>query len=160
MTLIGAKSNVIVLKGVLGLDINYRNASLKDVDELFILATSLATSFELDIGAFNRILQDTLNNINADIVIVEQESRIIGYILAFHHSTFYANGLITWIEELFVVEEYRKMKIGKKLMELIEEKAFERGSKLVALATRRAGDFYKSIGYDESATYFKKILPI
>lgn len=43
-------------------------------------------------------------------------------------------------------------------MVLIEEKAIERGSKLVALATRRASDFYKAVGYDESATYFKKIL--
>lgn len=45
-------------------------------------------------------------------------------------------------------------------MVLIEEKAIERGSKLVALATRRASDFYKAVGYDESATYFKKILTI
>ncbi|RCW40326.1 hypothetical protein DFP97_1363 [Paenibacillus prosopidis] len=43
-------------------------------------------------------------------------------------------------------------------MMLIEEKAAERGSKLIALATRRAGDFYKAIGYDESAIYFKKAL--
>lgn len=43
-------------------------------------------------------------------------------------------------------------------MALIEEKAMERGSKLVALATRRASDFYRAIGYDESATYFKKAL--
>ncbi|BBH20130.1 hypothetical protein Back11_14750 [Paenibacillus baekrokdamisoli] len=50
------------------------------------------------------------------------------------------------------------MKIGKKLMELVEGRALERGSKLVALATRRASEFYKSIGYDESATYFKKTL--
>nr|WP_281271028.1 GNAT family N-acetyltransferase [Paenibacillus prosopidis] len=62
------------------------------------------------------------------------------------------------MEELFVLDEYRGMKIGKKLMMLIEEKAAERGSKLIALATRRAGDFYKAIGYDESAIYFKKAL--
>jgi hypothetical protein len=43
-------------------------------------------------------------------------------------------------------------------MELIEGKALERGSKLVALATRRASDFYKAIGYEESASYFKKTL--
>jgi GNAT superfamily N-acetyltransferase len=140
------------------MEINYRNASLQDEDELFTLATSLATSFELNKGDFTRIFQDILNNINADILIAEKESRIIGYILVFHHSTFYANGVITWVEELFVLDEYRRMKIGKKLMELIEGKALERGSRLVALATRRASDFYKSIGYDDSATYFKKTL--
>jgi GNAT superfamily N-acetyltransferase len=74
----------------------------------------------------------------------------------FHHPTFYANGLISWVEELFVLDELRRMQIGKSLMELVEQKARDRGSKLIALATRRASDFYKSIGYDESAIYFKK----
>lgn len=142
----------------MGINIIYREAFLQDEDELFTLATSLATSSKLNKVDFSRIYLDILNNINADILIVEKESRIIGYVLIFHHSTFYANGVISWVEELFVLEEYRRMKIGKKLMELIEEKALERGSKLVALATRRASDFYKSIGYDESATYFKKTL--
>jgi GNAT superfamily N-acetyltransferase len=73
-------------------------------------------------------------------------------------STFYANGVISWVEELFVAEDYRGKKIGKKLMELVEKKACQRDSKLVALATRRAGSFYKAIGYDESAVYFKKNL--
>jgi GNAT superfamily N-acetyltransferase len=99
-----------------------------------------------------------LDNPNADILIAEKESRVIAYILAFHHSTFYANGVITWVEEIFVAEEFRSMKIGKKLLGFIEEKARERGSKQVALATRRAGGFYTSIGYGESAAYFKKIL--
>ncbi len=30
--------------------------------------------------------------------------------------------------------------------------------KIVALATRRAEDFYKALNYEESATYFKKQL--
>ena len=32
------------------------------------------------------------------------------------------------------------------------------GAAYVALATRRAGAFYDALGYQESATYFKKIL--
>jgi len=30
---------------------------------------------------------------------------------------------------------------------------------LVALATRQAAPFYLSLGYEESATYFRKVLP-
>ena len=30
---------------------------------------------------------------------------------------------------------------------------------LVALATRRAAPFYRAAGYEESATYFRKVLP-
>ena len=33
-----------------------------------------------------------------------------------------------------------------------------RGSRLVALATRRAARFYAALGYEESATYFRKVL--
>lgn len=142
------------------MSINYRKASLQDEEELFALAAKLATSFKLNKEDFSRIYLDILSNTSADILIAEEESKIIGYVLVFHHSTFYANGVISWVEELFVLDEYeyRGKKIGKKLMGLIEGKALERGSKLVALATRRASDFYKAIGYDESATYFKKTL--
>lgn len=136
----------------------YRNATLQDEDEVFTLATSLATSFILNKEGFSRIYSDILNNTNADIIVAESDSGIIGYVLAFHHSTFYANGVISRVEVLFVTEKHRRMKIGQKLMNLIERQALERGSRLVALATRRASDFYKSIGYDESATYFKKPL--
>ena len=99
-----------------------------------------------------------MSNTDADLLVAESETGIVGYVLAFHHSTFYANGLISWVEELFVLEDYRGKSVGKNLMVLIEEKAIQRGSKLVALATRRASDFYKAIGYDESAVYFKKSL--
>ena len=41
--------------------------------------------------------------------------------------------------------------------------AFERwaagdGCALVALATRRAAPFYRDLGYEESASYFRKLL--
>jgi GNAT superfamily N-acetyltransferase len=140
------------------MNIKYRKALHQDEEELFALAANLATSFKLNKRDFFRTYREILSNTNADLFIAENEAKIIGYVLGFHHSTFYANGVTSWVEELFVSDEYRGMKIGKKLMALIEEKAMERGSKLVALATRRASDFYRAIGYDESATYFKKAL--
>jgi hypothetical protein len=39
-----------------------------------------------------------------------------------------------------------------------EEIATTRKSKLIALATRRADQFYQSIGYEASATYFRQLL--
>lgn len=138
--------------------IKYRQAGLIDEEELFILAEMLATSYKLKKEDFSRVYADLLNDANTDIVVAVTESGLIGYVLAFHHPTFYANGLISWVEEIFVKDEYRGKKIGKKLMEIVEGKALERSSKLVALATRRASGFYKNIGYDESAVYFKKAL--
>ncbi|WP_028612553.1 GNAT family N-acetyltransferase [Paenibacillus harenae] len=140
------------------MSINYRNAISKDEEELFDLSAQLSTSFKLNKTDFSRTFLEVLSNKNADLFVAEIETGIIGYVLGFHHSTFYANGLISWVEELFVLEDYRGKSVGKNLMVLIEAKAVERGSKLVALATRRASDFYKAIGYDESAVYFKKSL--
>ncbi|WP_409343350.1 hypothetical protein [Paenibacillus sp. MBLB4367] len=92
--------------------IKYRVASMQDEEELFELAAKLATSFKLNKGDFSRTYQEILSNTNADLLIAESESIIIGYVLAFHHSTFYANGLISYVEEIFVLAEYRGMKIG------------------------------------------------
>lgn len=33
------------------------------------------------------------------------------------------------------------------------------GCALIALATRRAAPFYRALGYEESATYFRKLMP-
>ena len=45
-------------------------------------------------------------------------------------------------------------------MTRFEAWAAARGCRLVALATRRAAAFYGAIGYEESATYFRKILVV
>ena len=72
--------------------------------------------------------------------------------------SFYANGRVAWVEEIMVDADYRKMEIGRSLMQSFEGWATDRDAKLVALATRRAGKFYKALGYEESATYWRKLL--
>lgn len=44
-------------------------------------------------------------------------------------------------------------------MQDFERGATGRGARLVALATRRAAPFYHALGYEESATYLRKLLP-
>ena len=48
--------------------------------------------------------------------------------------------------------------IGEALMRDFEGWARSRECRLVALATRRAAAFYRAIGYEESATYFRRLL--
>ena len=43
-------------------------------------------------------------------------------------------------------------------MSAFERWAVVRDCALVALATRRAAPFYRALGYEESAVYFRKIL--
>lgn len=46
--------------------------------------------------------------------------------------------------------------VGRRLMADFEHWAFDqRGARHISLATRRAGDFYRRLGYQESAVYFK-----
>lgn len=44
------------------------------------------------------------------------------------------------------------------LIDAFEEWAASEGCALVALATRRAAPFYRDLGYEESAAYFRKVL--
>jgi GNAT superfamily N-acetyltransferase len=140
------------------MNINFRTATSEDHKDVFELASQLATSYEASRDAFETAYQSLVGDPNVDLVVAESDSAIIGYVLAFHHLTFYANGMVSWVEEIFVREEYRRHKIGNRLMHEIEARAQKRGSTLVALATRRAGRFYQAIGYEESATYYKKAI--
>ena len=47
---------------------------------------------------------------------------------------------------------------GRALMDGFEEWAAQRDCALVALAARRAAPFYRALGYEESAVYFRKLL--
>lgn len=44
------------------------------------------------------------------------------------------------------------------LMSAFERWAAARDCALIALATRRAAPFYRALGYEESAVYFRKVL--
>jgi GNAT superfamily N-acetyltransferase len=65
---------------------------------------------------------------------------------------------VAWVEEVFVRAEDRQHGLGKALMAAFEQWAADQGCGLVALATRRAAPFYRALGYDESAAYFRKLL--
>jgi GNAT superfamily N-acetyltransferase len=140
------------------MNVRYRDADSKDKKDVFSLAKLLATSFTPTEDEFSKIYSSLMSDKHVDLIVAQNESELIGYILVFHHPTFYANGVISWVEELLVLEDYRGLNIGRGLMEKVENQAIQRGSKLVALATRRASEFYKAIGYEESASYFKKSL--
>ncbi len=136
---------------------NIRKALLDDKQDVFILAKALATSFDVEEDKFNIIYEEYCTKKDISLIVADIDKEIIGYCLAFHHKTFYANGLISWIEELMVKEDFRGKNVGSELMIEIERIAKERGSNLIALATRRAADFYLKNNYEESATYFRKI---
>ncbi|MFL0198599.1 GNAT family N-acetyltransferase [Clostridium sp. WILCCON 0269] len=95
---------------------------------------------------------------SALLLVAEVNAQIIGYCLGFIHFTFYANGQVAWLEEIMVDELYRRKGVGKMLMDEFEKWSKLKDSRLIALATRRAADFYSAMKYEKSAEYFRKIL--
>lgn len=138
--------------------INIRLALESDLDAVYALVKVFATSFETEREAFNHSYSQLLASANTYLAVAELEGKVVGYVLGFDHYTLYANGRVGWVEEIMVNELYRRQGIGEQLMIKYETWAIERGARLIALATRRADSFYKAIGYEESATYFRKKL--
>jgi len=135
-----------------------RKATADDADELFRLARDFATSFKPERGAFDVSLRHLLADEDAWLSVAEDEGDVVGYCLGFDHYAFYANGRVSWVEEIMVKADLRKKGVGRALMDAFEEWARSRGSRLVGLATRRAAPFYTALGYEESAIFFRKLL--
>ena len=133
-----------------------RNAKPADENEVFGLASALATSFEVERDGFSKAFTSILASKHMILLVEEVDNGLIGYVLAMYHPCFYASGKVAWTEELYVKPEYRSQGIGRALIEAVETWAQQEGCRLSGLATRRASDFYKALGYEESATYFKK----
>ncbi|MDF2179442.1 GNAT family N-acetyltransferase [Aliiglaciecola sp. CAU 1673] len=135
-----------------------RKATPEDLKALLPHAQAAATTFAVEQAAFTKAYVHLLESDASIILVAELEEEIVGYCLGHQHLTFFANGRSSWLEEIFVQEAYRKTGVGRKLMDAFEEWAKSHDYKLIALATRRAAAFYKAIGFEESAVYFRKLL--
>jgi GNAT superfamily N-acetyltransferase len=134
-----------------------RKAELEDRDSVFGLAKDFATSFEVEEEKFRASFPMLVDDPSAHLAVAVVEEGIIGYVLAFSHNTLYANGRVAWVEELMVDAHSRRQGVGKALVQSVEEWATNQDCRLIALATRRAESFYEAIGYEASATYFRKV---
>jgi GNAT superfamily N-acetyltransferase len=135
-----------------------RKAEHKDADAILSLAKDFATSFVIEEKAFRASVIALLADPSTHVAVAETKEGIIGYVVVFSHNTFYANGRVAWVEEIMVHANRRKQGIGKSLMQDVETWASGQGCKLIALATRRAANFYEALNYQASATYYRKVL--
>ncbi len=135
-----------------------RRAEAGDIDGVAALAAELALSFEFSPERFRVSYPALLAADGACLLLAANGSEYAGYLLGFRHLTFYANGPVGWVEEIVVRGRDRRRGIGRLLMEAFEGWAAGEGCALVALATRRAAPFYRDLGYQESAAYFRKLL--
>jgi GNAT superfamily N-acetyltransferase len=135
-----------------------RPATSEDSQQVFALAKDFATSFRPEFEAFASAFEHLRSQDDASLLVADESGQLLGYLLGFDHFTLFANGRVSWVEEIMVREDRRRQRVGADLMAHFERWAESRGSKLVALATRRATGFYVGLGYEESASYFRKML--
>jgi GNAT superfamily N-acetyltransferase len=140
-----------------------RRATPNDSDQVWPLVRDFAASYEPLPGAFEQSFLDLIGRPDTLVLVAEETaetaetvSRIVGYLLANVHGTFFANGPVAWVEEVMVDKSARGRGVGRDLMEAAEAWARAVPAAYVALASRRAGDFYRALGYEDSATYFRK----
>jgi GNAT superfamily N-acetyltransferase len=135
-----------------------RRASPADSANLFDLTREFATSFHPQLEIFEQSFNSLIKQDDALLLVIDEANQLLGYLLGFDHHTLYANGRVSWVEEIMVKPDSRRCGLGRDLMLQFEQWTVARGSRLVALATRRAAPFYTAIGYHESALYFRKLL--
>jgi GNAT superfamily N-acetyltransferase len=136
-----------------------RQGVADDAEAVCTLAGQLAQSFPFSRARFHDTYAELLSTDSACLLVAADADHVIGYLLGFSHHTFYANGPVAWAEEVFVRPRFRARGVGRALMRAFEDWAVHRNCALVALATRRASPFYVALGYEESASYLRKVLP-
>jgi GNAT superfamily N-acetyltransferase len=135
-----------------------RQAEPADADAVWPLTQAFATSAEPERVAFDAAFSRIQSDVNVRLLVAESSGEIVGYALASTHDTLFANAPVVWVEEVMVAESYRRRLVGSALMAAVEEWAAAESAFYVSLATRRAAAFYAAIGYEESATFFRKRL--
>ena len=135
-----------------------RPAEAGDLVAVAGLAAGLAQSFAFSRESFCASYPSLLADHGACLLLAASGQEVLGYLLGFRHLTFYANGPVAWVEEVAVRPGDRGQGVGGALMGAFEQWAAGQGCALVALATRRAAPFYRAVGYEESAAYFRKVL--
>lgn len=139
--------------------VEVRPATRGDGAAVARLAAALARSFPFSPDAFAATYPVVLASVDARVLVADDGADLVGYLLGSWHRTFYAGGPVAVVEEILVREDVRGRGIGRGLMAALEDWAVGHGCVLATLATRRAGPFYQALGYEESAEYFRKVLP-
>jgi N-acetylglutamate synthase-like GNAT family acetyltransferase len=136
-------------------DVVIRRADPADGDALFALLQGFAMSYPADRAAFDAHLPRLVEAGHAEVWVACAGEQVIGYLLAFHLLTLYANGVVTEVQELMVDPGWRGQGVGGGLVRTVIQSARAGGSVEVTVPTRRAEAFYASLGFEQTASYLK-----
>ena len=135
-----------------------RPAAATDADAVFALLGQFATSYVPDRRHFDQHYPLLLAAADADLLVVAIDAKVVGYVLGFQLPTLHANGVVLTIQELFVDPAYRGHGLGRTLVETLIARGKDVGAIEITVPTRRAQDFYRHLGFVETATYLMRRL--
>ncbi|MET9081676.1 GNAT family N-acetyltransferase [Streptomyces sp. NPDC004237] len=136
-----------------------RDATPSDADDVYRLLTGFVTSYRpgravFDDVTFPRIIEAASDG-SAEFLVAEQDACVIGYLLALRVPTLFAGGAVLELLELTVAEPLRGRGTGTALIRAAQARAREAKDVEVTVPTRRAADFYRALGFRETAVHLK-----
>ncbi|MFG2970540.1 GNAT family N-acetyltransferase [Streptomyces sp. NPDC048288] len=134
-----------------------RDATPSDADDIYRLLTGFVTSYRpdravFDDGAFPRVIEAASYG-RAEFLVAEQDACVVGYLLALRMPTLFAGGTVLELLELTVAESMRGRGTGSALVRAAQARAREAKDVEVTVPTRRAADFYRALGFRETAVH-------
>jgi GNAT superfamily N-acetyltransferase len=134
--------------------VKLRSATVEDVETIFNLILALAQYEKLShqvIGTSEQLKEHLFGERPyAEVILADIDSKTVGFALFFHnYSTFLTQPGI-YLEDLFVLPEYRRQGIGKALITAVAQLAVERNCGRLEWSVldwnQPAIDFYQSMG--------------
>lgn len=140
---------------------NIRLAKLSDYEQimkLYILFVGDDRYSKENSDSFEKVLK----NRKSYIYVAVDKNRIIGFATLSTRFVVRYPKPIAELDELFVLEDYRKHGIGKKLIDAIEKKTKDLDCKGIFIQSGKdhkiGHQFYKKLGYIQRGFYFTKDL--
>jgi len=138
--------------------VRIRHAELTDADAVFELSLRFATSYRPQRPLFDQnfeLLLAAMTYDGTDLLVAEDEGKVIGYALASRFLALCAPGPVAELHELIVDPAYRNRGMGRMLVEAVIGRARTTGAVEVTAPTRGAGDYYRRLGFEVSATLMR-----
>ncbi len=144
--------------------ITIRTARKEDYEEIMHLYGIFVDNDKRFANFDNDSYDKVLNDSNAVFEVAVDNDKIVGLIAySFRNVVRYPKPIVE-VDEFFVLEEYRRQKVGTKLMEQVFKTAKEKDCQCVYLASgmdeerKIAHLFYEKYDFDKYGFHFKKTL--
>ncbi|MEV5844794.1 GNAT family N-acetyltransferase [Streptomyces sp. NPDC051985] len=134
-----------------------RDATPSDADDIYRLLIGFVTSYRPDRAVFGDVtfprVIEAASCGRAEFLVAEQDACVVGYLLALRMPTLFAGGTVLELVELTVAESVRGRGTGSALIRAAQARAREAKDVEVTVPTRRAADFYRALGFRETAVH-------